>query len=48
VGRTRELTKVERGALLTLARRSQPGRSDSDSRGGSDDPDSAPADQEIE
>jgi len=48
VGRTRELTKVERGALLTLARRSQPGRSDSDSRGGSDDPDSTPADQEIE
>ena len=48
VGRTRELTKVERGALLTLARRSEPGRSDSDSRGGSDDPDSAPADQEIE
>jgi len=48
VGRTRELTKVERGALLTLARRSEPGRSDSDSRGGSDDSDSAPADQEIE
>ncbi len=48
VGRTRELTKVERGALLTLARRSEPGRSDSDSRGGSDVTDSAPADQEIE
>ncbi|NYE20711.1 pseudouridine synthase [Microbacterium immunditiarum] len=48
VGRARELTKVERGALLTLARRSEPGRSVSDSRGERDDPDSAPADQEIE
>lgn len=48
VGRTRELTKVERGALLTLARRSEPGRSVSDSRGERDDSDSAPADQEIE
>ncbi len=44
-GRTRELTKVERGALLTLARQATSGPSQEDR---DDDPQSAGSDQETQ